>query len=393
MNPLLNRETIDIAEKLASRGVKRRSRRSHGRDGATMVFMAFLLPAILMVATYAINVVHMELVRTELQIGADVAARAAGRTLALTGDKQLAIEDAQRFASANTVCDTPLTLAQSDFLFGASVRLSDQRYTFRSSTNNIGNAVLVDAQSFARSNPNGLPLAFPSINPRVKFRPSKSAICTQVELDLAVVIDRSSSMAHAADKPSGSHWLEPAPANWTPGTQVPRDARWLDAVNMVQALLKIAEKSYQDERIALITFDRTPTVDVVLTANYSEIRDRMLSRSVTFSGGRSNLGGAIMVAAKQLGDKKHSRPWSSRVIVILSDGIANQGFDVTRAAKAAADQNITIYTVSLSDEANRDRMREIADLTSGDHFSGTTGNELTFAFREIASKLPTLISY
>lgn len=366
--------------------------RAHGRYGSAMVFLAFLLPVILMVAAYTINVVYMELVRTELQIGTDIATRAAGRTLALTGNRHQAIEDAKRLAAANTVCKMPLTLDKSDVVFGASIRSSDgDRYEF--SKNAHANAVQLRTESFAMSMVNGIPLAFPSMGVPVKFRPLKTAICTQAELDVALVLDRSTSMTYQANESSGSSLLEPAPAFWLPGTPVPPNTRWLDVVASVHSFLDVTEESIQDERVSLITYGALPSTDVRLTSDYSDIRHEMFRRSSRFVGGTSNIGGGMMESLGALGHKGTARPWASRVMIVFSDGKHNSGFDPLAAARAAANQKVTIYTVSFSDEANQAQMKQIADIGSGSHFHATTGNELSTAFREIARSLPTLLTH
>lgn len=365
---------------------------THRRHGSAMVFLSFLLPVILMVAAYTINVVYMELVRTELQVGTDIATRAAGRTLALTGDKRLAIADAKRLAAANTVCKIPLTLDDSDIVFGASIRSTDaDRYEFLEHKN--ANAVQLRTESFAKNMVNGIPLAFPSMGVPIKFRPLKTAICTQAELDVALVLDRSTSMTYPANETSGSNHLEPAPPFWLPGTPVPPNTRWLDVVASVHAFLDVTEDSIQDERVSLITYGPLPSTDVKLTSDYSDIRHEMLRRSSRFVGGSSNIGAGIMEGINTLGDKRTSRPWASRVMIVFSDGKHNSGFDPLAAARAAANQKVTIYTVSFSNEANQTQMKQIADIGSGTHFHATTGSELSSAFREIASSLPTLLTH
>ena len=59
-----------------------KSRRQHGhRRGAVLVLMALLLPIVLMLSAFAMNVANMELNRTELQVSTDAAARAGGRDM------------------------------------------------------------------------------------------------------------------------------------------------------------------------------------------------------------------------------------------------------------------------------------------------------------------------
>ena len=73
------------------------------RRGATMVLVVILLPALFALASFAINVAHMESLNTELQIATDAAVRAAGRAYADTGDKNIALAAAQTAASKNKI--------------------------------------------------------------------------------------------------------------------------------------------------------------------------------------------------------------------------------------------------------------------------------------------------
>jgi Ca-activated chloride channel homolog len=362
------------------------------RNASAMVLLAFLIPVVLAVAAYSINVVYMELVRTELQIGTDIATRAAGRTLAVTGDKELAIEAAKRLAAANTVSKIPLTLKDSDVLFGVSTRASEaERYDFFSGPN--PNAVRLRTESFAGEMINGVPMVFPTMGVPISFRPLKTAISTQAELDVALVLDRSGSMAYADDEVSGVNPPAAAPFGWVYGAPVPPNARWLDATASVQAFLDIVSASCQDERVSLSTYSTLPSTDVKLTTQYSEITSELLRHSFLFLGGTTNIGGGIMEGVGALGDKRTSRPWASRVMIVLSDGNHNTGYDPIAAATAAASQQVTIYTISFSAEANQTTMKQIAEIGSGTHYHAATGTELMAAFREIAESLPTLLTF
>ena len=369
-----------------------RAMRSQLRIGSAMVLLTFLIPVILAVAAYTINVVYMELIRTELQIGTDIATRAAGRTLAVTGNKNKAIENARKFAAANTVCKIPLTLKESDVLFGASTRSSEsQRYNFSSRAD--ANAVQLRTTSFAKDMVNGIPLVFPTMGVPITFRPLKTAICTQAELDVALVLDRSGSMAFADDETSGPYPPAAAPMGWFYGSPVPPDARWLDVIASIQAFLDIVASSSQEERISLSTYSTLPFTDAKLTTDYSTIREKLFEHSSMFFGGTTNIGGGILEGVGALGDKQTSRPWASRVMIIMSDGNHNTGLDPIAAARQAAGQKVTLYTISFSKEANQAQMKQIAEIGSGAHYHAATGSELLAAFREIARRLPTLLTY
>ncbi len=89
---------------------------SRQRKATMLVLLVFLLPVVVGIAAYAINLAYMELVRVELQISTDIATRAAGRTLAVTGSKTEAIAMGQRYASMNPVCNLPLNLSSTDLV-------------------------------------------------------------------------------------------------------------------------------------------------------------------------------------------------------------------------------------------------------------------------------------
>ncbi len=73
--------------------------------------------------------------------------------------------------------------------------------------------------------------------------------------------------------------------------------------------------------------------------------------------------------------------------------IHNTGTDPIYAATLAAKENIIIYTVTFSNEADMATMQEIASIGTGKHIHAVTGADLMRAFQEIAKSLPTLITY
>lgn len=59
------------------------------RRGVVVPLVAVILPVIMILAAFAVNLSYIELTRTELRIAADAATRAAGRTLIDTNDLAL----------------------------------------------------------------------------------------------------------------------------------------------------------------------------------------------------------------------------------------------------------------------------------------------------------------
>ncbi len=357
------------------------------RQGATAATLALMLPVVLAVAAYAINVVYIELARTELQITIDVATRAAGRVLAVTQDKTQAAAAAEKLMLENPFANEKMNLSGSDLVFGVSTRYSEtRRYDFRPGPN--PNAVQIQANGKIK-----VPMLFPTMGVPIDFRPIKTSICTQAEMDISLVVDRSGSMAFSATEISGNYNPAAAPVGWKYGDPVPPNARWLDAVNAVQAFLLVIEQSSQEEHVSLTTYNSTAKTDVTLTSDYLPIETAMDGYSAKFDSGATNIGDGILFGASALANKKTARSWATRVMIVLTDGIHNTGTDPLYAAQTAAAENILIYTVTFSDEADNARMEQVAAAGSGKHYHASTGLQLVEAFEDIAHRLPTLITY
>lgn len=363
--------------------------RCHGdqRRGATMALMAVMLPVVLAVAAYAINVVYIETTRTELQITTDIATRAAGRTLAVTGSQEQALVQANRLLAVNPYANQEITIEGTESLFGSSTRMSEnERYAFKPSSK--PNAVRLE--SFGNAE---IPMLFPTMGVPITFRPIKAAICTQIEMDIALVLDRSGSMAYSSTEDSNTG-LPPAtnPA-WRSNDPVPPQARWLDTVVAIDGFLKIMDETSHDERVTLNTYNQKSQTDVKLTGDYATIHQSMADHSYSFEGGATNIGDGILEGAAALSDKKLGRKWAARVLIVLSDGNHNTGTDPIYAASLVAGQKIMIYTVTFSDEANQTQMKEVAGIGGGQHYHAVTSQTLADAFVDIARSLPTLITF
>jgi uncharacterized protein YegL len=288
---------------------------------------------------------------------------------------------------ANPFVNETLTLNGADIVFGVSTRLAESdRYSFSPGQN--PNAVRVSANGKIQ-----VPMLFPTMGVPVDFRPIKSAISTQSVLDIGLVVDRSGSMAFAAQEISSGQNPAAAPPGWQFGQSVPPQARWLDASNAVEGFLELMKKSTLDERVSLSTYSDKAKSDVPLTQNYNLIENAITAYGAKFEGGSTNIGDGILAGAKTLGDKKSARPWATRVLIVLTDGIHNTGTDPIYAAQQAAQENILIYTVTFSAEADIAKMQNVAQIGSGKHFHAATGAQLADAFKNIARSLPTLITF
>ena len=362
------------------------------RRGVIVVLFAVCLPVMLIITAFSINLAYMELTRTELQIATDAATRAAGRQLVLTGNEKEARDEGIAAASRNLVGGVPLTLKKEDFAFGVSQRGSlSSRYTFVPSTGQV-NAVRVRGTRRASSGSGSVPLFFGSLTNIADFEPVQEGIATQIELDLAIVIDRSGSMAYSATESSSSGTPSSAPDGWQFGDAAPPDCRWRDTIAAVQAFLKEMNITPQDENITVLTYSDSAGVETDFTTNYNDFYAALDAYSASFPGGATNIDAAITGGSYSLANSINSRPWAAKVIIVLTDGNNTSGSDPAAAATQAAAQGVTVYTVTFSNEADQTKMEEVASSGAGKHFHADSPADLVEAFREIARNLPTLLT-
>ncbi|MCS7471040.1 VWA domain-containing protein [Stieleria sp. ICT_E10.1] len=344
-----------------------------------MAMLAVLMPVMIGIAAFAINVVYMEMARTELQISLDVAARAAGRTLAVTDDETQARDAAENMLALNPYANQVLTPGETNLEFGVSTRYSDlDRYSF--SPGSPANAIKIETNGT-----NQVPMLFPTLGINLQFRPIKAAICTKVELDIALVIDRSTSMS----RDSNGYRSD----SWETGDPAPGSSRWIDTVHAVDKFLDVMEASVHDERVALTTYASTPTTDLELTNDYDSIRNAMDDHSDPFNGGSTAIGDGILGGVEALNHGSYARPWATRILVVLSDGLQTMGIDAVVAAEQAAADNIMVYTITFSDGADQATMQQVAAAAAGKHYHADDSGQLNQAFTDIARGLPTLLTF
>ena len=187
------------------------------RTGAIVPLFAVLLPVLLVVAAFAINLSHYHLAATELKIATDVASHAGARSLnvyqgmddpqperVLTKMRQVI----DRYYVMNPVARQSLTVPDN---FNEYIDLFDLGSTntrafegfddYEDSTNRISEA---DARSGVVFNSVGVraDAAVASVftyGSTQTFAPTRASVTKQIERDLSVVIDESGSMLEFQD--------------------------------------------------------------------------------------------------------------------------------------------------------------------------------------------------
>jgi Flp pilus assembly protein TadG len=362
------------------------------RRGAVIVLMVLLLPIALLMSAIAINLAYLELSRTEMIIATDAAARAGGRDLIASDSVKTARKRAKQLAALNPVAGDSLVLSDSDIEFGKSVRQSAGRYDFTVTSTNP-NAVRVAAHRDS-SNKNGpIPLLMPSILGTSSVSTTQEAISTQIEVDIGLVLDRSGSMAYAANEINGALPVPAlAPPGWNWGDPVPPGSRWLDLVAAVNVFAGELTSSPGNELLSLSSYNNTAITNTSLTLNYATVVSALDIYTMNFTHGATNIGGGIAEGAGALVSSPAQRSGAAKVLIVLTDGIHNTGLDPLVAAQAAADAGIMIFAVTFSDEAEQTRMQQVAAIGNGRHYHATNSSQLSAVFRDIAASLPTLLT-
>ena len=252
-----------------------------------------MLPVILLLAGFAINVAYIQLTTTELQISTDIAAKAAGGTFTRTLDETLALAAANQAGQLNPVAGDSLQFESGDLLIGASVfDVSTQRYEFVAGAGNNGVQVLGRRET---GSANGkVNTYFPSLMGVQSFALNASSVSTRIDVDIALVIDRSGSMAYSEDEsavfPPGP---QSAPAGWNFGQPVPPSSRWESVYEGVSEFLDELEISALNEKVSLTTYADGASIDQELTNQYNFVLSDLDSRFLNFNGGGTNIRSGI----------------------------------------------------------------------------------------------------
>ena len=508
------------------------------RDGAIVPLFAILLPILLVLAAFSVNLARMQLTTTELRIATDVTSHAGGRALNVyqnmnnpTADKVIdKLQDTvERFYVMNTVAGqtlTPPSDASSYIQFynlgTRTDRLEDSFYGQNvvshadarggNPFNGVGVQANVDTDFAFDFKFGGGSLG--------NFSPSRNSITKQVERDLAIVIDKSGSMLTYKDsdkmrtvlndmynqgylnytefriaagyqksyttssgrpyfsdrgfdsvyyprfKYSPNHyqrinnqwvwtsdldiiseleqfnldnpgdsrdipamidyaksWEGVSPYNgnrkssfktdtWLNSglfnDHAPVESRWDYLYRGIQDFVDVLEVTPAEEKISLVVFDSVATAPVALTLNYQAVLNEVES-IIPVNG--TNISDGMREGLERVLEEDASRPFTEKIIVVMTDGQNNNGDQVViDEAQAVKSENpeITIHTLTFGEgtglqpnpnypgagESQWDGvMVDVAQVGGGEHFHAEEADELQQKLKEIANILPTIFTY
>lgn len=370
--------------------------RKDSRQGAMLVLIAVCLPLCIVMAAFAINVAWMQLVRTELRTSTDAAARAAAKELSLAQSTTEARNAAKDAAKRNFVAGAPLLLADNDIEFGNSTQPTDiSRFQFTSGGKKP-NSVRVTGQRTKGSSSGPVNMLLANVFSLKQFEPIETAVSTQLDRDICLVVDRSGSMMWTL---AGGSQLPPGAPDCGPPD--PTRSRW-GALNIaLEAFLNELDKTAQNEHVALVSYSSNISqcgfkynisdINSDLVSSYDKIRDVMKDLSSRPVKGSTAISAGIDDGIKVL-TGKNIRPFAVKTMIVMTDGIHNLGPEPIISARNAAKKDIVIHTITFSSDADIKRMEAVAAATGGRHFHAPDAAALAQIFKEIASTLPVMLT-
>jgi len=137
-----------------------------------------------------------------------------------------------------------------------------------------------------------------------------------------------------------------------------------------------------------------------LTADMQLVEDISRQRQAGHYDVYTNIGGGMQVAREEL--EQNARTGAFKLIVLMTDGIANRPSNTSTAKQFALDEanlaagaDIPVVTISLGANADTDLMQQIADITGGVHFNIPGGQtvaqyeeQLKDVFKQVADDRP-----
>ncbi len=378
--------------------LRQKSLRRTDRGGAILVLVAIVLPVLAIMAAFAIDVAWMQLVNTELRTATDSAARAGAKTLSLSQNQATARAAAIDAASRNRVAGAPMQIAASDVQFGISSRPNEtDRFQFTPATAGLINAIKVDGHRTLGSAGGPVNLFFARLLGVDHFEPQQSATSTILERDICLVIDRSGSMGLDLSVVGDRNGQNCGPLD--------ANTRFAALDAAIVAFLQELELTFPKEQVALASYSSdfsrgcsggnldfsVADVRQPLTQNYALVRNEMNEFMTRGIGGRTAIGEGLGQGIAAITSNR-ARPFAVKTIVLMTDGLHNTGVEPATVADDAAAQNITVHTISFSAGADQTRMRQVAQITGGQHFHADTAGDLSQVFREIARTLPVLLT-
>ncbi len=125
-----------------------------------------------------------------------------------------------------------------------------------------------------------------------------------------------------------------------------------------------------------------------LSGDLSLVTAAMAVRSSTVWNGATDIAAGIALGHTVL-TGANARTYSTKVMIVLTDGVYTAANPVP-AATAAATDDIFIHTITFSNGANQADMQAVALAGNGNHFHAPNAAALEDVFAQIAASITIL---
>lgn len=134
------------------------------------------------------------------------------------------------------------------------------------------------------------------------------------------------------------------------------------------------------DRVGLIVFADKAYLTIPLTLDTASVEKMLNNLIIGMAGESTAIGDAIGIGVQNL----RKRPLSSRVLILLTDGVdMSSSIPPLEAAKIAAADKIKIYTIGVGNNMDDKLLQEIADMTGGTYAAATSVNALEDIYAQI----------
>ena len=169
----------------------------------------------------------------------------------------------------------------------------------------------------------------------------------------------------------------------------------IDRLTAVKYVISDFIEKRKNDRIGLILFGTRAYLQSPLTYDKNAIKNILQNTDAGMAGSSTSIGDALGVALKNLKDYEHN---TNKVIVLLSDGISNDGYlSMTKAIELAEKEKIKVYTIGIQGKdsfmssifrghnSNIDEksLNELSKKTNAKYFKATDFSSLENIYNEI----------
>ncbi len=367
-----------------------------------LVMMLFLLVAILTLSGLCIGISQIQLAQTETQIVADCCS-ISGTTIIgenHTGSLNTPEKMAMGIPVRNTIMGVTAAIQDEDVVLGSARMDSSGKMTFiANGTPENAVKVTVSLADNAAMKPQSL--MFPFQMSLSKFGLEKTSISAKLEHDICVVLDRSGSMRSSKD-PGGRYPYHPNRSrNYWYYYPHPTDSRWGAVVNAINPLIESLNGTPMNEQISVVTFGSSfrwsiwqwnaTDTDVNPTTSYGNIVS-----TLSAIGEEKPMHGATEISsgmdrAREILKSSSSRDYAFKTMVVLTDGVWYGGYNPETAAQKAADEGITVHTITFASSGGFETMKKTAAAGNGKAYWAPDESALRDIFAEIGAAPPVAL--